>query len=722
MTSAPETNPTSPTSPALPRLQAALLRLAELQREPMDRLALQEAVQHVLAQGDALPPVAQIKALTRHLGLASARWLKAADPSQVPALVHDPMDGWGVLVGQNAQQQWVVLRWDELQRGWSEGLHDDPAPLQIAKLRLSPPFVLDKSPVFALVRTEIAAQKGRLIEAAAGGLIIGILGLITSFYSMQIYDRVIPTGAMQTLLVLSLGALLAIGLDWMARSARTKLYEAIIDEVDQRMARTVYLRLLAVRLDQMPKSVGSLASQMRGYETVRSFLTQVTTSVLVDMPFAILFLIIMGMLGGPLVLVPLLFFVVALGVGLSMRQRMEQLAKQGAKAGNFKTGLLVETVEGAETLKSGQGGWRMLGRWLANVDEARDAELQSRNLSEHFQHLISSFQQMSYVLLVAFGAWLVTQGSLTQGGLIACTILSGRVLSPVAAVAAQALQWAYAKAALEGLDALWKLENDHHDHEPVVLDKVHGHYQFDKVTARYGASPALVVPQLSIQAGERIGIIGPVGAGKTTLLRLLSGMYKPQEGRILLDGVDLSHIAKAPLSERIGYLQQEGRLFAGTLRENLLLGLADPGDPAILAAAQRTGLMQAVITPHPRGLQQEIFEGGTGLSGGQRQLVNLTRVVLREPSIWLLDEPTSSVDGNSELQIKQMLYQTIQAQHTLVLVTHKPDMLQLVDRILVVANHQVVMDGPKAQVLARLNANTSGNTNTNANANANANN
>jgi ATP-binding cassette subfamily C protein LapB len=668
-----------------------LLRLAELQREPVDRLALQEAVQHVQAAGasgvepSSQTPAQQITRLTRHLGLKSAHWLKAADPSQVPALVHCPIDGWGVLVGQNAQQQWVVLRWDEVQRAWSEGLHDDPKPLQIAKLRLSAPFELGKSPVFALIRTEIAAQKGRLIEAAAGGLIIGILGLITSFYSMQIYDRVIPTGAMQTLIVLSLGALIAIGLDWMARSARTQLYENIIDEVDKRMARTVYLRLLAVRLDQLPRSVGSLASQMRGYESVRSFLTQVTTSVLVDIPFALLFLVIIALMSGVLALVPLLFFVAALALGLSTRPRMEEVAKQGAKAGNFKTGLLVETVEGAETLKSGQGGWRMLGRWLANVDEARDAELQSRNLSEHFQHLISSFQQISYVLLVAFGAYLVTKGELTQGGLIACTILSGRVLSPVAAVAAQALQWSYAKAALEGLDALWRLENDHHDHEPVVLDNVHGNYQFDKV-------------------GERIGIIGPVGAGKTTLLRLLSGMYKPQEGRILLDGVDLSHIAKAPLSERIGYLQQEGRLFAGTLRENLLLGLADPGDPAILAAAQRTGLMQAVITPHPRGLQQEIFEGGTGLSGGQRQLVNLTRVVLREPVIWLLDEPTSSVDGNSELQIKQLIHQTLQPQHTLVLVTHKPDMLQLVDRILVVANHQVVMDGPKAQVLARLNA------------------
>jgi ATP-binding cassette subfamily C protein LapB len=288
-------------SPQLPRLLAALLRLAELQREPVDRLALQEAAQHVQAEDDSAgagkiqTPAQQITRLTRHLGLKPARWLKAADPSQVPALVHDPIDGWGVLVGQNAQQQWVVLRWDDIKRAWSEGLHDDPTPLHIAKLRLSAPFELGKSPVFALIRTEIAAQKGRLIEAAAGGLIIGILGLITSFYSMQIYDRVIPTGAMQTLMVLSLGALIAIGLDWMARSARTQLYENIIDEVDKRMARTVYLRLLAVRLDQLPRSVGSLASQMRGYESVRSFLTQVTTSVLVDLPFALLFLVIMAL-------------------------------------------------------------------------------------------------------------------------------------------------------------------------------------------------------------------------------------------------------------------------------------------------------------------------------------------------------------------------------------------------------------------------------------------
>jgi ATP-binding cassette subfamily C protein LapB len=207
---------------------------------------------------------------------------------------------------------------------------------------------------------------------------------------------------------------------------------------------------------------------------------------------------------------------------------------------------------------------------------------------------------------------------------------------------------------------------------------------------------------LSIQPGEKIGVIGPVGGGKTTLLRLLSGMYRPQGGRILLDDMELSHISKPVLAERIGYLQQDGRLFAGTLRDNLVLGLLDPGDSVILEAAKRTGLLHAVITAHPKGLQQDIFEGGSGLSGGQRQLVNLTRVFLRMPAIWLLDEPTASMDRTLELQVTQALKQSLQSDDTLVLVTHKGELLELVDRLIVIANHQIVMDGPKALVLARL--------------------
>jgi ATP-binding cassette subfamily C protein LapB len=345
----------------------------------------------------------------------------------------------------------------------------------------------------------------------------------------------------------------------------------------------------------------------------------------------------------------------------------------------------------------------MLSRWMKTTDDARDNDLQMRNVSEHSQHLAASLQQVSYTLLVAGGALMVSRGEITQGALIACSILSGRVLTPVSAIPGLLVQWAHAKAALQGLDRLWALQDDHHGQEqPVVVGGIRGEYKFEGVVSNYGAKKALSVPALSIRPGEKIGILGPIGAGKTTLLRLLSGMYKPQEGRILLDDVDIAHLSKPLLAENLGYVQQDGRLFAGTLRDNLILGQLDPGDDVILETARKTGLLQAVIAANPKGLQQEIFEGGTGLSGGQRQLVNLTRAFLRKPKIWLLDEPTASMDRALEQQVTQALRAAIGPLDTLVLVTHKGEMLELVDRVMVVANQQLVLDGPKAQVLQKL--------------------
>ena len=218
----------------------------------------------------------------------------------------------------------------------------------------------------------------------------------------------------------------------------------------------------------------------------------------------------------------------------------------------------------------------------------------------------------------------------------------------------------------------------------------------------YGARKALAIPNLIIRPGEKVGILGPVGAGKTTLLRLLSGMYKPQEGRILLDDIDLGHLSKPVIASHLGYVQQEGRIFAGTLRDNLILGQLDPGDEKILEIARQTGLLETVISVHPKGLQQEIFEGGNGLSGGQRQLVNLTRAFLRQPTIWLLDEPTASMDRNLEVHITKALKSVIRPSDTLILVTHKGEMLELVERVIVIANQQVILDGPKLQVLQKL--------------------
>ena len=687
-------------------LLICLARLAQLQHETIDRLALQEAAQAAQSRLSA-DAREQLNTVTKHLQVPAARWLNAPDAAKVPALLHSGStqmnDGsWGVLRGRNAQGQWVSEWWDPANHLWSERADDGLSDHHIATLKLRKPFVASKSALYQLIRDEIFSHKKLIREAILGGLMINIIALATSLYSMQVYDRVVPTGASQTLWVLTLGVLGAVLFEYIAKGVRSNLYERLVDQVDQRLARTIYLRFLSIRLDQLPQSVGALAGQMRGYETVRGFFTSVTTNLMVDAPFALIFTLIIWLIAGVLALIPLTFFVLSIAIGIYYNRQVDAHALKAMNAGNLKTGLLVETIEGAETIKSGQGGWRMLSRWMKTTDEARDSELQMRNISEHSQHLTATFQQVSYILLVASGALMVSKGELTMGALIACSILAGRILAPVAMIPGQLVQWAHTKAALQGLDRLWALQDDHHGQEqPLILDQIRGAYRFEGVSANYGANKALTIPALFIQPGEKVGVLGAVGAGKTTLLRLMSGMYKPQEGRILLDDIDLAHLAKPTLADHIGYIQQDGRLFAGTLRENLILGQIDPGDEAIVQAARQTGLMQAVVMVHPKGFQQEIYEGGTGLSGGQRQLVNLTRTFLRQPSIWLLDEPTASMDRSLELHITQALKSTLKAEDTLILVTHKAEMLELVDRVIVIANHQIVMDGPKAQFLQK---------------------
>ncbi len=690
-------------------LQQSLLpafeRLAQLQQQPIDRLALQESFD--IALSESTKPQVQLRVVAAHLHLSAPQWLKEPDASQTPCLLFAARGSyfgrWGVLRGLNSQGQWVCDWWNLELQSWEQTAHDGCEDFDVACMKLARPFFVSNSQLFRFIRDEFLSHKAVLRDVALGTAMINLIALAISFYSMQIYDRVVPTGASQTLFVLTLGVLLAITFEYVSKHIRSHLYESLIDKMDQRLSRAVYTKFLSIRLDQLPQSVGALASQLRGYESVRGFLTVLTTQMVIDAPFAVIFMAVIASIGGVLVFIPLVFLVLSCGIGLLHRAKVENYAHRNNTANNVKTGLLVETVEGAETIKSGQGGWRMLARWMRATDDAREADLAIRRISESSQHLTASLQQVSYVLLVATGALMVSKGELSMGGLMACSILSGRVLSPIAMISNQLVQWSHTKAAVKGLDRLWSLEEDHHSQErPILLEELKGDFKFESVKANYGPNAALSVPKLNIRPGEKVGVIGPVGAGKTTLLRLMSGMYKPQEGRVLLDDVDLSHVSKPVLADQLGYVQQDGRLFSGTLRENLILGQIDPGDEKILEAARLTGLMESVIATHPKGLQREIYEGGTGLSGGQRQLVNLTRAFLRKPKVWLLDEPTASMDRQLEMQVKKALSDSLTDQHTLILVTHKTDMLELVQRLIIVSNHQVILDGPRDQVLMRL--------------------
>ena len=683
------------------QLLPALIRLSQLQKVSIDRLELQAAVESSQQKRSAKQ---QLGFVTKHLALPTAKRVKELDKSVMLALLFSTENGWEVLRGHTAEGDWVVEKWVTETNQWEESIQTTLNGYQIFLVNLLRVFKASKSAIYSMIKGEVFSHKKLLFEALLAGVIINMVALATSLYTMQVYDRVVPTGATQTLLVLSMGVGIAILFEFITKNLRMNLYEKLVAVVDRRLSRSVFMRFLGIRLDQLPQSVGSLSAQLRGYESVRSFLTTLTTHVLIDAPFSLLYGLIIFAIAGWLALIPVGFLFVATAIGFLSKRKIDRLAAKATEAVNFKTGMLVETVEGAETIKSGQGGWRMLSRWMNTSDEARDYEQQQQKISEHSQHIVGSLQQTSYIALVASGALLITAGDISMGALIACSILSGRILSPAAAVPRLLVQWANTKASLIALDRMWLLEDDHYGQEqPIVLENIKGNYTFSDVVVEHNGRAVLSIPKLSIKAGEKVGILGPVGSGKTTLLRALTGMYKPQHGRILLDDVDLSHLSKPVLAKSVGFLQQEGRLFAGTVRENLILGLLDPGDDVILEAARATGLLQTVITPHPEGLQQKIFEGGTGLSGGQRQLVNLTRVYLANPKIWLLDEPTASMDTPLETQVRDTLKREIKAEDTLVIVTHKLDMLALVDRVIVVAGGQLILDGPRDAVLHRLN-------------------
>ena len=555
-----------------------------------------------------------------------------------------------------------------------------------------------------LVWDALVARKAVFLEAMLATGLINLLTLAISLYAMQVFDRVIPNHGFQTLWVLTVGVAVAVGLEFLLKHVRSRTVDRTCTVIDHRLSDWLFNRLMGIRMEQRPASVGTLASQLKGFELVRGVLTSTSLFVLADVPFAIFFIVVIGLVGGWVVAVPLIALPLALIAGILFQRAIERHSRLNLAGANRKAGLLVEAVDGAESLKANSAEWKLQARWNHLVAEVGDSEEKIRAYSALSQNLTVAFQQLGYVALMALGAYFVTENQLSMGGLLACSILSNRAMAPIVQLPGVMVQWAHARAAIEGLDRIIALpsetDEEHHALAPETLEVG---FRFARVRFTYGMASrlALEVDRLEIRPGERVGLIGAIGSGKSTLLKMASGLYRPLEGKVFLGGVDMALLSPPVLREAVGYLPQDMHLFSGTLRDNLLLGLADPGDEAVLEVARRTGLID-LVGGQPKGLALEITEGGRGVSGGQKQLIALTRMLLADPRVWLLDEPTGSMDSVTEARVVSLLGEAAKKGATLVVATHKTALLPLLDRLVVLQGGRVLLDGPRDQVLAKL--------------------
>ncbi len=551
-------------------------------------------------------------------------------------------------------------------------------------------------------------EKDHITHAALATLSINVLALGTSFFSMQVYDRVIPTHGISTLVALTVGVGIAILLEMILKVSRSIILDEASTSMDRTYSHNIFDRFLKIRSDALPNSIGTLSGQLQGYANVRAFITTAALYFIIDLPFTLFFLLVVIALGGfAMGVIPLIFFFASLSAALFFKNKIETLTELSVAANNKKLGLLVECVENAETLKAHGASFGVQNKWNSLTEDAINDDISIRHYSELSVYISALLQQFSYIGIVSWGAYMVTStDQLTMGGLIAISILSSRVLTPLAALPNIFVQWGRAKISIKDLDNIFALPQDNHGvTQPLAPDFIEPRYSCQNVKFAYKDSrQTLNIPGLNIRHGERVGILGVIGTGKSTMLKLLSGLYAPTEGHVLLGGIDIQHISRHKVSSMIGYLPQATKLVSGTIRDNLTLGLVGINDTKIMKASQVTGLIN-LINSAPNGLDTVIPEGGNTLSGGQKQLIAITRIILENPAIWLLDEPTANMDDFTEKNVINALNSQIAADKTLILVTHKPALLALVNRLVVLTPQGVAMDGPKNLVLEKLSNN-----------------
>ncbi|WP_104511289.1 type I secretion system permease/ATPase [Acinetobacter indicus] len=541
----------------------------------------------------------------------------------------------------------------------------------------------------------------RYIDVMFASLMANILALATILFSMNVYDRVIPAQSVPTLWVLAGGVLIAAIFEFSLRVARIYLSDIVGKRADLRISDRVYGHALRIKNSERSKSTGTFISQIRELEGVRELVTSTTISAIADLPFFLLFLGVFWVIGGNLFWVMLIVVPLMIIPGILAQKPLAKLANEGMREGAIRNAMLVESVQGIEDIKLLRAEARFQNQWNHMNEVSADIAMRQRKIVGVMTAWTQKIQGLTFAIVVLVGCFAVMDGEMTTGALVACSILSSRMLAPISQIAGVLGRLQQAKVAKQGLDELMKKPVDQPEHSHLIHRPVlNGHYELSGVSFKYGEDdpkPTLMVPKLEIKAGEKIAILGRNGAGKSTLLQLFSGMQTPNQGKIKLDGVELGLIDPADVRRDMGLLNQNAHLFFGTVRENLTLGAPLANDDDILQALRITGAL-AFVQEKKEGLDHLILEGGVGFSGGQKQALLLARLLLRQPNILLLDEPTAAIDDVSEKQLIDHLKMWF-GHRTLVVATHRRAVLELVDRIIVVNDGKIVMDGPRDQIL-----------------------
>lgn len=540
-------------------------------------------------------------------------------------------------------------------------------------------------------------------DALLASLLINLLGLMVPLFVMQTYDRVVPNQAVSTLWVLVAGLFIGTAFEMVLRMVRAHLLDQAGKKTDLILSATLFERITGMSMKARPATIGGFAQSIHDFQGLREFLTAVTLTSIIDLPFVALMLVVVGLLGGWLVVIPLIAFPLAVGFALIIQARLRDTVEKSLSLGAVRQALLIETLGGLETLKANGAESERQYHWEQTNGAIARLDAHARNLSSLASNGTLFIQQFCGMATIVAGVYSIIAGNLSVGALVATYMLGSRVLAPLGQIAGLITRYQQAQLTMRSTDALMALPQERQaEQQALEHTSLKGGVAVSHVSFRYPGQTAAALNDvnLTLQPGERIGIVGRSGSGKSTLGRLLMGFYHPDEGQVLLDNLDLRQLDIADLRSQIGYVAHDLPLLAGSLRDNLTLGARHVSDARMLEVAELTGVTE-LARQHPQGFDRPVGERGQLLSGGQRQAVLLARALLLEPPILILDEPTSHMDNSSEEQLRQRLLDWVPGK-TVLLVTHRTSMLSLVDRLLVLDNGKIVADGPKDAVIDAL--------------------